>query len=497
MAIVRLSGTQSGAIINALIERRCQSDWRSHQMYFGRLLDAQGHLIDEVLAVFMKAPHSYTGQDCAEIHCHGGRLLPQLVLDLCVQRGARLARPGEFTLRAFLNGKMDLAQSESVLGLIEAASGGEVLLNAQGLEGALSRRVQALRGQLLDLVAQMEAEIDFGEEVEGLPASAQISRAKNIEAQLHQLLQGARGGEMLSRGVAVALVGPPNAGKSTLWNALLGEERALVTPIPGTTRDSLEATCTVGGVFLRLTDTAGLRQSGDAVELLGMERTRRYANTAQLLVLVLDGSAPLSPDALQQLADLDSNAPRLIVLNKRDLGCALSVNEALAALGCASSEALGCASPEALSCEGTEALGCASLEALGCEGTEALNGASLATQYGTALEVAKNAPFEVLEVSLLNDDDVRRVEERLGAMAAELTRGCGEGAVSVNQRQAEALERAGQCLQNYTKGVEAQMPPDCLLSDLHRALGFLGEITGASVSDDIISQVFSKFCLGK
>ncbi len=409
-------------------------------MYFGRACDGQGGILDEVLAVFMPAPHSYTGEDTAEIHCHGGILLPHLIVDRCVELGARLAAPGEFTLRAFLNGKIDLAQAESVLGLIQAGSGGAVRLQAQGLAGALSRRVKALRAQLLDLVARMEAEIDFGEEVDGVTPEEQCRESEAVSVGIAGLLRDAHIGDVLAQGAAAALSGPPNAGKSTLWNKLLGEERALVTPVPGTTRDRLEANCTVEGCFLRLIDTAGLHHSDDYVEQLGMQRTREAVRDASVNVVILDGSREWNAEN-EEIARLTADSRPLLLLNKRDLGLALEAAEAAARFGISEDD--------------------------------------------------------VLAVSLLDDGCLPLIRRRLAERVRGVLNGCGEGAVSVNQRQLQALNRAQECLSQYRRGAEMNMPADCLLSDLHRALSCLGEITGENVGEDILEQVFSKFCLGK
>ena len=439
---MRLSGKNCRDVLGKLVTRprASQEDWQPRRMYFGRARDAQGEVLDEVLAVFMPAPHSYTGEDTAEIHCHGGILLPHLIVDRCVELGARLAAPGEFTLRAFLNGKLDLAQAEAVLGLIQAGSGTAVRLQAQGLGGALSRRIKALRGRLLDLVARSEAEIDFGEEVDGVTPEEQCREAEAVNSGIAELLRDARIGDVLAQGVTAALIGPPNAGKSTLWNLLLGEERALVTPVPGTTRDRLEANCTVDGCFLRLIDTAGLRQSDDYVEQLGMQRTREAVRNASVNAVILDGSREWNAEN-DEIARLTAGSRPLLLLNKRDLGLALEVSEA-------------------------------------------------ASRFGISGD-------DVLVVSLLDDSDLPLIKRRLAERARGALNGCGGEAVSVNQRQLQALNHARECLCQYRRGVEMSMPADCLLSDLHRALGCLGEVTGENVSEDILNQVFSKFCLGK
>ena len=439
---MRLSGAGCLSVASGVFKPRsgCIGSWLPRHMYFGQVCDAQGQALDEALAVFMPSPHSYTGEDVAEIHCHGGILLPSLIVDRCVELGARLASPGEFTLRAFLNGKLDLAQAEAVLGLIKAASSGAVRLQARGLSGALSQRVKALRSRLLSLVARLEAEIDFGEEVDSVSASDQCCEAEAIDAGIAKLLRDAHVGKALAQGVTVVLIGPPNAGKSTLWNKLLGEDRALVTPVPGTTRDCLEADCTVGGCFLHLLDTAGLRQSDDYVEQLGMQRTREAVRDADICVVILDGSREWSAED-EEIASLTAASGPLLLLNKRDLGSAVSCGEAAAHFG-----------------------------------------------------ISENC---VLSVGLLDDQYIPLINKHLAERARLVAGDYGEGAVSVNQRQMQALTRAQECLAQYRLGVADGMPCDCLLSDLHRALAFLGEVTGENVSEDILDQIFSQFCLGK
>lgn len=275
--------------------------------------------LDQALAVVMRAPRSFTGEDVAELHVHGGSVVADAVVELCLARGARLARPGEFTLRAFLNGRMDLAQAESVGQLIGARTRHSVRLAASNLRGDFSARVEEVRMSLVDWLARLEAEIDFGDEVPSFGLAECTARWEQAVSVVDELIAGGERGRLVGQGVRTVLLGPPNAGKSTLLNALLRTDRALVTPIAGTTRDTLEESAVVEGVVLNLVDTAGLRSDpADLVEEMGIARTLRAAAEAELRVLVLDGSAKSDPPEVGQIS--------LVVLNKADLGEAVDAS---------------------------------------------------------------------------------------------------------------------------------------------------------------------------
>ncbi len=439
MAIVRLSGPESRRIL-AEVVRRPGSDpvWEPHRLHPGLALSASDQVVDEVLAVFMPGPRSYTREDVAEIHCHGGLAVPGLILDSCVMHGARLAEPGEFTLRAFLSGRLDLAQAESVLALIQAGSATAARLAAEGLHGALSRQVGALRLELLEWLADWEAEFDFGEEVPAMSPDQAGLRLERALRGLQGILAGAEEGRGGIEGLRTVLVGPPNAGKSTLWNLLLGEERALVTPHPGTTRDLLEHPMRLGGLCLRLVDSAGLRPGGGAVERLGMERSRQALADAEVLVVVLDSSRPW-PRGLEMLEEVSRRVPTLVVLNKQDLPAGLDVGEV----------------EERLSA------------------------------------------FRVLPTCLLNPEQVQPVREALLEAARSGSAGRTAGALSVNRRQWQALVRAAEHLEALAGGLQEGMPGDCLAVDLRQAITALGEVTGEDVTEQVLEQIFSRFCLGK
>lgn len=435
---MRLSGPRSLEVLQAVVQRPGRAPtWSSHRLYLGHVRLA-GAFHDEVLAVRMAAPRSYTGEDVAEIHCHGGRILPALVVRACVERGARLARPGEFTLRAFLAGRLDLAQAEGVLALIQAGSEGAARLAAEGVAGVLSRRVRSLRQGLLDWLASWEAELDFGDEVSGVPEDEAQARLEDAVGEVRGLLEGGQEGRLLSEGILTVLFGPPNAGKSTLWNSLLREDRALVTPFPGTTRDQLEQSVVLGGHHLRLVDTAGLRPHGDPVEVLGMERTRSAASHAELLVVVLDSSSAF-PEGLEAVEAAAAVRPSLVLVNKTDL-------------------------PRVLPAE----------------------------------VVASRFPASpVVETTLLEATGVERARRAVVDAAGVAAGGRMAGALPVNQRQWQALVRCGEHLESLSQGLSAGMPADCLALDLRMAVAALGEVTGEDVTEEVLERIFSTFCLGK
>lgn len=314
VSIVRLSGSQAPLIL-AQVFRASEpvGSWSSHRLYHGWLMDLQNEPVDESMAVWMRAPRSYTREEVVELHLHGSPLVVSEAVELCCAHGARPARPGEFTLRAFLNGRLSLAQAESVAQLIASESRSALRGHASDLKGRFSRLVEQLRHDLLDWLSRLEAELDFGEDVLEMPRGESESRLSSLRERVSRLLEGAEEGRVAQRGVQVALIGPPNAGKSTLLNALIGSKRALVSPHPGTTRDRIEETLRAVGRTFRLVDTAGIRVSEDPVESMGLELTHAAAAEAQLRVLVLDVSCSLPP------LDPGAWSPDLVVLNKCDL----------------------------------------------------------------------------------------------------------------------------------------------------------------------------------
>ena len=440
VGILRLSGpgaAQTAAQVFRPAGKLSLTEAPDRQLLYGSILDKEGRTIDTGLAFVSHAPHSYTGEDTAEIQGHGSPMVLALALEALFAHGARQARAGEFTKRAFLNGKLDLTQAEAVIDLIDAETPAAARQAAGRLGGTLSRKIGELYDGLVDVSAHFHAVLDYPDE------DIDPFREETIRTALEQGLRGTDAllatydrGRQLTTGVPTAILGRPNVGKSSLLNALVGYDRAIVTQIPGTTRDTIEAKASVGGILLNLTDTAGLRETGDEAERLGVARSRAAAGEARLVLLVLDGGAPLTQEDREAMA-LAKEAPACIcIVNKSDLDQALD------------------------------------LDALG-----------------------KDFPNLCL-VSAKNSAGL----EALGPMVAKLfpTGNGGEGeALLTNARQMEAVKRAWENLQRARQGLDLGMPPDLLLSDVEGALEALGEVTGATVREDITSRIFQRFCVGK
>lgn len=409
---------------------------RPREMVLGTLLDRGGEVIDTCLAVCFPGPGSYTGEDCVELHCHGSPVVLEEGLASLFAAGARQAERGEFTKRAFLNGRLDLTQAEAVIDLIESESAGAARNAAAQLDGALRRQIEGVYDALLQLSSQFYAVVDYpDEEIEPLERGHILDVLAGARGALRTLLGTAGRGKLLRGGVPTAILGRPNVGKSSLLNALLGYDRAIVTDVAGTTRDTVEEKAVVGGVLLRLIDTAGIRETGDAVERLGVDRARRAAASAELALLVLDGSRPLTDEDLTALEAARLAPRRLVLVNKSDLPRRLEVS--------------------ALDAGAEAVLSISALEGTGLE----------------ALEDAVAALFPAGEVP--------------------------PGQIVTNARQAEALERALQALDGAREALEGGLTPDAVLTDVEGALRALGELTGRTVQEDLVSRIFQRFCVGK
>jgi len=440
IGILRLSGPGCDVLAGRLLRPLNGGDFASaapRRMIYCRLTDPEGRDLDRVLAVRTPAPHSYTGEDCCEVHCHGSpAVLGETMRALC-ELGARPADAGEFTRRAFLNGRMDLTAAEAVVDLIDAP-GPEAARNAASqLGGALLRRVDGIYGDLLALVSRFQAVVDYPDEDVGeMEKDEMCAVLERVGADLGALAATYRRGTYLKTGVPTAIVGAPNSGKSTLLNALLGYDRAIVTAIPGTTRDTVSENVTVGGVLLRLTDTAGIRESRDPVEQLGVDRSRTALAESELVLLVLDGSRPLTEE---DRAILRESAGRraIALLNKSDLGT------------------------------------------------------------DTEAERETRAAFEtVLPISARAGAGLDALAAAVGNLLAA-PEGEAVGEVLTSLRQAEAVRRAEECVRGALEALRLGVTPDAALSDAELAMAALGEVTGRQVSEDIVNEIFSRFCVGK
>jgi tRNA modification GTPase len=445
IAIVRLSGGQALAVADQVFAPHRGAPLpgrRSHTVTYGWVLDENGGRLDEAVALVMRGPRSFTGEDVVELHVHGGSVPARRTLTQVLRAGARLAEPGEFTKRAFLNGRMDLTQAEAVAEIIRAKTDRAMAAAVQHLEGELGRRVRSLRDRLLEAAAHLEAEIDFPElDLETQTVERVQESCRWVLSEVEQLLRGAHQGKILREGFRVVIAGRPNVGKSSLMNRLLRENRAIVTAVPGTTRDVIEEWINLGGIPVVLSDTAGIRETVDVVERIGVERSLGALKRAELILIIVDVTEGLSAADREVISQLPLGIPSIGLLNKADLAVS---SEGMAAAAAELGRALGGASVLALSAE--TGAGVADLEVL------------IAAQAG------------------LSDQ---------------------EESLVVNARQGESLRHAQVHLVGALETIAAGFGSDLISVDVRAAWVSLGEVTGETVADDLLDQIFSRFCIGK
>ncbi|WP_298762792.1 tRNA uridine-5-carboxymethylaminomethyl(34) synthesis GTPase MnmE [uncultured Megasphaera sp.] len=437
---IRISGPDAYAVGDKIFKSKSAvplKERRDRSIQYGTIVDENGTCIDEVLALIMKGPHSYTAEDVLEIQCHGGREALESILQLILRSGARMANPGEFTERAFVNGRIDLAQAEAVMDVIQAKSRAGLTSAVSQLEGRLSKVINKTRKELTELVTRLEVMIDYPEEdLEDIAVPDVSGALQEMQEKLQHMLEESQNGRMIRDGVMAAIAGTPNAGKSSLLNRLLQEERAIVTDVPGTTRDVLEEWITLRGVPVCLVDTAGIRETDDTVEKIGVSRARRYLDQADIILAVIDGSRPLTDedkDILQSAADKNV----IIVLNKTDLPSVMTSQD-------------------------------------------------LST-YG----------FPICPISASTGDGLEELKDRL---LQEVLKGGftdGPSALLTNTRHIELVRQSAEALERAWQSLQDGMPLDCAVIDIRQAWDTLGSITGDTVHDDIVEEIFSRFCLGK
>jgi len=439
IGIIKLSGKRSLAILRSIFHSPSGSPlkrFRSHQLYYGHIIDESGSPIDEVLAVYMRAPKTYTREDVVEIHCHGGTSALQQVLQTVLDRGARPAEPGEFTLLAFLNGRIDLTQAEAVMDVIQAKTHRSLISASDQLGGRLGRTIGEFKNRLIRLTAHLETYIDFPEEeIPRFDFESFYNQATSLACEIETLIETYNKGRILREGATVAIIGRPNVGKSSLLNMLLAEERAIVTDIPGTTRDTIEENISVDGLPIRLIDTAGIRQSHNLAESEGVRRSREAMKKAELVLLVLDKSMPLHNSDLE-LLDLLNSSKALIVLNKTDLPGAFS---------------------------------------LACSGLQLTH----------------------VEVSALHNKGTADLKSAIRSLIIK-ENSTTEGTTITRIRHKTSLKKTLQCLYAFIDGLKQDSePPEILSLDLREALEGLDNILGVTTADDILNVIFKDFCIGK
>ena len=443
IGIVRISGDLAISIASSIYQcgTKQLEEQKTHTIHYGHIVDPKsGEVYDEVMVSVLKAPKTFTREDIVEINCHGGIVAINRVLQLVLRMGARLAEPGEFTKRAFLNGRIDLSQAEAVMDLIRAKTDKSMQLAMRQLDGQLSHLIQNLRQEILNTLAQVEVNIDYPEydDVEEMTLQLLREKTQQVLQGIRALLNTASQGKILRDGLKTAIVGRPNVGKSSLLNVLLREEKAIVTDIAGTTRDTIEEYVNVRGVPLQLIDTAGIRETDDVVEKIGVERSRKALKEADFVLLLLNQSETLQEEDIR-LLETTKGMKRIILFNKTDL-------------------------PSKLSTE---------------------NIAPYAQEE------------EIVTTSMLNKEGIDQLEEKIAEYFFQGQMNERDATYLSNTRHIALLEKAEQALVEVQNGIEMEMPVDLIQIDFTRAWDLLGEITGDSVQDELLTQLFSQFCLGK
>jgi tRNA modification GTPase len=437
VGIVRLSGDHAVAIAQAIFHAGGKQIWESHRVIYGYVKNPLTNaVVDESLLLLMKAPRSFTREDVVEFHCHGGIMAVQQVLNLCLENGARLAEAGEFSLRAFLNGRIDLTQAESINDLVGAKSAQAAQSAIASLRGKLAYSLKYLRSKCLNVLTEIEARIDFEDDLPPLDGEWVKTEIGLVSKESQQILATADRGELLRTGLKVAIVGRPNVGKSSLLNAWSRSDRAIVTDLPGTTRDVVDSQLVVGGIPIQVLDTAGIRETEDVVEKIGVERSRQAAQSADLVLMVIDASIGWIEKDME-IYNIVSNRPVILVINKIDLAPNPSPN------------------------------------GRGVGGIPIVKTAA-----------SQNQGIEDLESAIL------KCIQQDAIAAANLD-------VAINQRQKACLLRVVQSLDNVQIAIADQLPLDFWTIDLRAAISAIGEITGEEVTESVLDQIFSRFCIGK
>ena len=443
IGIVRMSGKDCFEVLEKIFKPKNPETIENiagYRIKYGTIVNPEtNRVVDEVLVSYFKCPKSYTAENMCEVNSHGGIVVLREILELCLKNGAELAKPGEFTERAFLNGRIDLAQAEAIIDIINAKSTREAQESANQLEGYLSRKINEIREKIMDIMVNIEANIDYPEyDVEEVSNKDAENKLKEIENELIKLSKTFENGKILKEGVKIAIIGSPNAGKSSLLNSMLKEERAIVTDIAGTTRDIIEEQISIEGIPFKVIDTAGIRDAKDKIEQIGIEKSKKAANEADVILAVFDSSVPLN-DEDREILNLLKHKKSIIVLNKTDLKQIVN-NE--------------------------------------CKEIQDVN-------------------TEVINISLKNNEGLERIYESLVKMFNLNQINLDNELTITNIRHQELINKAIESTRMALNDLNNSMPIDIISINIKEILEHLGEITGDNVSEDIIKSIFAKFCLGK
>ncbi|MGL5675206.1 MAG: tRNA uridine-5-carboxymethylaminomethyl(34) synthesis GTPase MnmE [Cellulosilyticaceae bacterium] len=443
IGIVRVSGIDAVEVVDKIFRAGSKKklvDAPSHTIHYGHIVNKDEKTIDEVLVMLMKGPKTFTREDVVEINCHGGPVPLDAVLMELIRNGARLADQGEFTKRAFLNGRIDLAQVEAIMDIIEAKTELSLSQAVNQLEGRLSKQIKAYQDMLIQIIARIEVSIDYPEYDEDEPVTNDFRQElEDLNDELKVLLKTADTGKMIREGVKTAIIGQPNVGKSSLLNALLEENKAIVTDIPGTTRDVVEAYLNISGIPFQLLDTAGIRETEDIVEKIGVERSKESIQEADLVLMLIDSSRALDDEELALMESLKAKKV-IYVLNKIDLNPIITREKLMA-------------------------------------------------------HIADDAT--IVSISAMKQSGLDELRETMKAFTLQKGIEVGSGATISNRRQKQSLIKAIESLDKVVDTIDMGMPEDCVAIDLHDAYGHLGMIVGEALKDEIINELFSRFCLGK
>lgn len=438
IGIVRLSGKDSFNILKSIFCPKNSGEVKGYTIKYGHIVDSKKKLIDEVLVSFFVAPKSYTGENMCEINSHGNNIVLKKILQECIDNGAVLAEPGEFTKRAFLNGRIDLLQAESVIDVINSKSELERKAAVKGLEGDLSKELKQIKSEILDILTDLEASIDYPEyDIEEKTTSEILNESQKIKEKLEKLEESFETGKILRDGVSVAIVGKPNTGKSSLLNKMLKEDRAIVTDIEGTTRDTIEEFINIKGILFKIIDTAGIRKADNEIEQIGIDKSKKAIREADLIIDILDITKEISKEDLEILECI-RNKNSIILLNKTDLKDNKIKKEDL-------------------------------------------------------YEYSK----EIIEVSVKNNDGIEKIYDKMAEMFNVNMISTENTSIITNIRHKEAIKAAKNSINKVAEVIKDEMPTDITAIYFKEAIGEINKITGENVTDDIINEIFSKFCLGK